>query len=198
MAGAKTKEGKGRAARSAVPDDVAGLIALIIGEAQSPLDLQQLLDRMPPTVNCSKEASEFLKAKDRAQRREAFIKTEPLWFNKYGWFMARIVGLFGIIVFALALFTRGAGADFIITAVVGAGVYYLLLVTLSNIRYRENNKKRLRLLEQESQKYQREIIPIASSLMKRFRIDPRLYPVTNPRSKAGLEGREDGFYIPVE
>jgi hypothetical protein len=181
-----------------LPDDVSKLIELIISEMKSPVDLQNLLEQLPPTTNCSKEANEFLKAKDRAQRREAFIKTEALWFNKYGWFMARVVTLFGLLVIVFAIASRGAGVDFITFAIMGAAGYYALLVTLSNWRYRDKNKKRMKLLDRERQRYQREIVPIASSLFKRFKIDPQRYPVTDPLIAAGLEQREDGYYIPVD
>ncbi|HET9531012.1 MAG TPA: hypothetical protein VFQ92_11715 [Blastocatellia bacterium] len=189
-----TKRGQPRG----LPQDVERLIELIISEVQSPVDMQRLLERMPATTNCSDEATEFLKAKDRFQRREAFIKNEALWYNKYGWFMARIVGLFGLMVIVLALLTRGAGADFIIFAIMGAGGYYLLVVTLSNFRYRDKNRKRMKLLERESDRYQREIVPIASKLLKRFDIDPRRYPVASPRSRAGLEENQHGIFIPVD
>jgi hypothetical protein len=196
MPGSKPRVTKKGAPRN-TPQDVERLIGLIISEVQSPIDMQKLLAQMPPTTNCAEEANQFLQAKDRAQRRESFIKNEALWYSKYGWYMARIVGLFGLIVIILTLITRGAGVDFIIFAIMGAAGYYMLLVTLSNLRYRDKNKKRLRLLEIESNRYQREIVPIATKLLKRFEIDPRRYPVANPRSRAGLEENEDGIFIPA-
>jgi hypothetical protein len=196
MPGSKPRGTKKGATRT-IPQDVETLIELIISEVQSPIDMQKLLAQMPPTTNCAQEATQFLQAKDRAQRREAFIKNEALWYNKYGWYMARIVGLFGLIVIVLAIISRGAGVDFITFAVMGAAGYYLLVVTLSNFRYRDKNRKRQRLLEQESNRYQREIVPIAAKLLKRFDIDPRRYPVTNPRSRAGLEENEEGVFIPA-
>jgi hypothetical protein len=197
MPGSKARVPK-KGAHRGVPPDVERLIELIVSEVQSPADMQNLLEQMPPTINCSEEAMQFLKAKDRAQRREAFIKNEALWYNKYGWFMARIVGLFGLLVIALTILTRGAGVDFIIFAIMGAAGYYMLVVTLSNLRYRNKNKKRLRQLEQESHRYQRDIVPIASRLLKRYEIDPRRYPVAKPRSRAGLEENENGIFIPVD
>jgi hypothetical protein len=77
----------------------------------------------------------------------------------------------------------------------GAAGYYAMLTTLSGIRYRDNNRKRARLLDQEAARYQRQITPIAASLMKRFRLDARSYPVKNPRSKAGLQETEEGCFI---
>lgn len=196
MSHAKGKAGK--TAQRQVPEDVHKWIELIISEIQSPADFQSLIERLPATTNCQKEASQFLKAKDRAGRRLGFIKNEETWFRKYGWFMARVVILFGIISAVLALITRGAGVDFITALIMGAAGYYLLLFTLSNVRYREGNRKRAKLVDQEQQRYQREIVPLATSLIKRFSIDPSRYPVTNPRSRAGLEEREDGFFIPVD
>lgn len=193
----KIKAGK-TVERRNTPEDVHRLLELIISEIQSPADSQSLLDCLPATANCSEEASQFLKAKDRAQRRLGFIKNEEIWFKKYGWFMARVVILFGIISAVLALITRSAGVDFITALILGAAGYYLLLYTLSNIRYREGGRKRVKLIEQEEQRYQREIIPVASSLMKRFHIDSARYPVAKPKSRAGLEEREDGFFIPVD
>jgi hypothetical protein len=177
------------------PEDARKLIELIISEIQSPVDMQDLLERLPPTTNCGKELSQFLKAKDRAQRREGFIKNEPLWHRKYGWFMARIVMLFGLIVIAIAIAAGRGGADFIIAAVMGAAGYYALLTTLSGIRYRDKNRKRARLLDQEALAYQRQIASVAASLMKRFRIDPRNYPVSSPRGKSGLQETEEGCFI---
>ncbi|HXG65823.1 MAG TPA: hypothetical protein VNO70_12015, partial [Blastocatellia bacterium] len=181
-----------------VPEDVTSLIQLIISEVQSPADMQQVLDRMPAVTNCAAEAMQFLKAKDRAQRREAYIKTEPRWYGKYGWFMARIVILFGGLVLIFSLLSRGAGVDFVTALILGAAGYYLLLVTLSNIRYRDKNRKRLRLLQREAENYQREIVAIASALLKRYRIDPGRFPIANPKIKAGLDELETGFYFPAE
>lgn len=178
-----------------VPADVRKLIEIIISEVQSPVDMQDLIERLPATVNCVKEAGDFLKAKDRAQRREGFIKNESLWHRKYGWFMARVVMLFGILTIIIAVMAGRGGADFIIAVILGAAGYYALLTTLSGIRYRDNNRKRLHLLDQEATRYQRQIAPIAASLMKRFKIDPRSYPVSTTRSKAGLEETEEGCFI---
>lgn len=178
-----------------VPEDVRKLIEIIISEVQSPVDMQDILERLPSTTNCAKEVSDFLKAKDRAQRREGFITNERLWHRKYGWFMARVVMLFGILTIVVAVIAGRAGADIIIAAIMGAAGYYALLTTLSGIRYRDNNRKRLRLLDQEAARYQRQIAPIAASLMKRFKIDPRSYPVSPARSKAGLQETEEGCFI---
>ncbi|HWP43216.1 MAG TPA: hypothetical protein VNO14_08285 [Blastocatellia bacterium] len=197
MAGSKARGTKKGAPRSA-PQDVEKLIELIISEIQSPVDAQKLIEQIPVTINCAEEARLLLQAKDRAQRRQSFIKNEALWYNKYGWYMARIVGLFGLLVIALALLSRGTGVDFIIFAIMGAAGYYLLLVTLSNFRYRDNNRKRQRLLKTESDRYQREIVPIASRLLKRFDIDQRRFPIVNPPSRAGLEENEHGIFIPVD
>lgn len=195
--GAKSRSGK-NLDRRALPDEAERLLRLIIKELQAPSDLQELLSEFPPLSTCSKEALAFIKAKDRAQRREAFIKNEALWYSKYGWFMARIVGLFGIIVFVSSFFLRGMGVDYVTAFILGAAGYYLLLVTLSNVKYRDTNKKRLRLLGKEAQKYQREIVPIAAALLKRFEVDPSRYPIDNPRYKAGLEETVDGLFIPVD
>jgi hypothetical protein len=74
----------------------------------------------------------------------------------------------------------------------------LLLMTLSNIRYREQNKKRRKLLEREGEQYQRAILAVAASLLKKFQADPSLYPIAKPKSGAGLIEREEGYFIPVE
>jgi hypothetical protein len=194
MSSSKSKSSK----HDKPPDDVDKLIGLIIGEVQSPIDMQKLVDEMPRVVNCSAEAMQLVKAKDRAQRREAFIRNEAIWYRKYGWFMARIVILFGLLVAIAAFFLRGAGIEFVISMITGAAGYYLLLTTASNIRYRDKNRKRRMLIEEERQKYQREVTQIAASLMKRFNVDPTRYPVSNPSSGAGLEHREGGFFIPVD
>lgn len=198
MPSAKTKTtrqtGSGR-----LPADASRLLKLIISEIESPTDTQKLLDQVPETNDCHEESLRFLKAKDRAQRRADFIANEALWWRKYGWFMARIVGLFGLLVFVFAMFVHGAGVDFITFALLGAAGYYLLLMTLSNIRYREKNKKRRKLIEREQQQYQRAILAVAASLLKKFQADPSLYPIAKPKSGAGLVQREDGsYYIPVE
>jgi hypothetical protein len=197
MSRSRIRAGKKPESRE-LPEDVRQLIDLLLGEIRSPSDMQKLLDDLPPATNCLDEAIRLLKAKDRAGRREAFIKTEPRWFRKYGWFMARVVILFGLLVLIFAILARGMGVDFFTALILGAAVYYALLVTLSNLRYRDKNRKRLKLLEQEAQRYQREVVSITSSLFKRFHIDPSLYPIANPRSAAGLEAREDGYYIPPD
>jgi hypothetical protein len=197
MASAKSNAGK-KGERRNLPEDVARLIDVILGEIKAPADMQSLLDSFPATTNCAKEAAEFLKAKDRAQRRQAYIKSEPMWYKKYGWFKARIVGLFGILIFVSSFFMQGVGADFIISMILGAACYYMLLVTLSNVRYRDKNKKRARLLEREEQRYQKQIAHIASSIFKRFNIDPARFPVEDPKSLAGLERREEGYFIPID
>jgi len=198
MPSAKTKTAR-QTAPGALPADASRLLELIIGEIESPTDTQKLIDQIPPTDDCHEETLRFLKAKDRTQRRADFVKNEALWWRKYGWFMARIVGLFGLLVFAFAMSVRGAGVDFITFALLGAAGYYLLLMTLSNIRYREKNKKRRKLLAGEAHNYQRAIVAIAASILKRFQVDPAHYPIAKPRSGAGLVQREDGsYYIPVD
>ena len=198
MPSAKTKTGR-QTAPGELPPDASRLLELIIGEIESPIDTQKLIDKFPPIDSCPEESLRFLKAKDRAQRRADFIANEALWWRKYGWFMARIVGLFGLLVFAFAMSVRGAGVDFITFALLGAAGYYLLLMTLSNIRYREKNKKRRKLLERERQQYQRAILAVAAALLKKFQADPSHYPIAKPGSGAGLVQREDGsYYIPVE
>ncbi len=197
MSSANTRTGRQKTRRN-LPADADTLLNLLIKEIEAPADMQTLLEQMPATTNCREEASQLLKAKDRFNRRESYLKSEPMWFNKYGWFMARIVGLFGILVFIYAMFTRGVGVDFTISMILGAACYYLLLVTLSNIKYRDKNRKRQKLVQREEQRYQRDIVPIAAALMKRFDIDPQTYPLTNPTNKAGLEENEKGIFIPVD
>ena len=197
MPSAKTKTA-GRTDSGRLPPDAGRLLELIISEVESPTDTQKLLDKIPQTDDCHEESLRFLKAKDRAQRRADFVANEALWWRKYGWFMARIVGLFGLLVFVFAMSVRGAGVDFITFALLGAAGYYLLLMTLSNIRYREKNKKRRKLLEREGQQYQRAILAVAASLLKKFQVDPALYPIAKPKSGAGLVEREEGYFIPVE
>lgn len=198
MSSAKFKKNRPQERRE-LPADVSQLLELLLGEMQSPVDLQKILDRLPSAANCTQELGQFLKAKDRAQRREDFIKNEALWFSKYGWFMARIIGLFGLLVFVFAVSVRGAGVDFFTFALLGVAGYYLLLVTLSNWRYRAKNKKRRRLLERESHQYQQRIVWIAASLLKRWELDPSRYPVEQPYNRVGLELREDGsYYIPLD
>ncbi|MGH9943399.1 MAG: hypothetical protein ACRD9R_13715 [Pyrinomonadaceae bacterium] len=197
MSSVKFKKNQRREPRRETPADVRQLLDLLLGEMQSPRDLQKLLGDLPPVANCVPEAIRFLKAKDRAQRREAFIKNEALWFGKYGWFMARIVGFFGLLVFVFAVATRG-GVDFFTFALLGAAGYYLLLMTLSNWRYRNKNKKRRRQLGREAYQYQTEIVSVAAELMRRWELDPSRYPVEKPYNRVGLELREDGsFYIPL-
>jgi hypothetical protein len=197
MPSAKTKTAR-QTNSGQLPADAGRLLKLIISEIESPTDTQKLLEKFPQTDDCHEESLRFLKAKDRAQRRADFVANEALWWRKYGWFMARIVGLFGLLVFVFAMFVRGAGVDFITFALLGAAGYYLLLMTLSNIRYREKNKKRRKLIEREQQQYQRAILAVAASLLKKFQVDPSLYPIAKPKSGAGLVEREDGYYIPVE
>lgn len=199
MSNTKTKAGKkgdSRAA-SAAPEDVTQLIELIVSEIESPVDTQKLVVKIPSTTNCTPELRDFLKAKDRAQRRESFIKTEPLWFRKYGWFMARIVMLFAILVIVYSVVTRNKGVEFVTSVVLGAAFYYGLLVTLSNWRYRDKSKKRAALLEVEARKYQREIVGVAASLMKRFNVAAERHPISTPRSDAGLESRDGKYFIPL-
>jgi hypothetical protein len=193
---AKTKASK-RSEPHVYPDDVKRLIELIINEIQSPIDMQKLLIQLPSTTNCTSELSDFLKAKDRAQRREAYIKTEPLWFRKYGWFMARVVMIYGVLVIIYSFLTRNANVNFVTAALLGAAFYYALLVTLSNWRYRDKSKKRQALVAYEGRKYQREIINIAASLMKQFKIDATGFPISQPKSDAGLEDREGKYFIPL-
>ena len=198
MPSAKTKTAR-QTGSGQLPADASHLLKLIIAEIESPIDTQKLLDKFPQTDDCHEESLRFLKAKDRAQRRADFIANEALWWRKYGWFMARIVGLFGLLVFVFAMSVRGAGVDFITFALLGAAGYYLLLMTLSNFRYREKNKKRRRLIEREQQQYQRAITAVAASLLKKFHADPSRYPISKPGSGAGLVQREDGYYyIPVD
>jgi hypothetical protein len=196
MSNAKTKAGR-RSEGRAVPDDVRQLLELIFGEIEAPVDLQELLVKLPSTENCTPHLGDFLKAKDRAQRREAYIKTETLWFRKYGWFMARIVMLFALLVIVYTVLTRNAGVDFVSSVVLGAALYYGLLVTLSNWRYRDTNKKRLALLGQEGRKYQRDVVGVAAALMKQFKLDAYRYPISNPKSDAGLESRDGKYFIPL-
>lgn len=177
-----------------IPQDAHQLLQVLLNEISAPADPQKLFDQLQFGPNCAEQLARFLKAKDRAHRRDAFIRGEVIWFRKYGWFMARIVGLFGLLVFALALLTRGVGVDLITFAIVGAAGYYLLLMTLSNFKYRDGNKKRTKLLAKESATYQKNIIQIAADLMRKWNIDPESYPIKNPRSRAGLEQRSDGQY----
>ena len=197
MAGAKTKQGKNREADK-LPADAARLLEIILDEIREPADMQKVLDRWPAIESCEEEARAFLKAKDRYGRREAFITSERLWFNKYGWFMARVATYFGLLCFVFFFAVRGVGVDFLTALILGAAGYYLLLVTLSNLRYRDKNRKRQKLVDAEARRYQRDIVRVASALMKRFGVPTDRHPVRDPRTPAGLEQREDGYYIPVD
>lgn len=177
-----------------IPRDAQQLLQILLSEITAPNDPQKLIDQLEFGPNCAAELVRFLKAKDRAHRRSAFIQGEVMWFRKYGWFMARIVGFFGLLVFALALLTRGIGVDFITFAIIGAAGYYVLLMTLSNLRYRDRNKKRRKLLAKEAASYQKEVTSIAADLMRKWNVNAEAYPIDNPRSRAGLEQREDGHY----
>ena len=177
-----------------IPEDAQQLLQILLSEINKPTDPQKLFEQLPFGPNCPEEVARFLKAKDRAHRRNAFIQGEVMWFRKYGWFMARIVGLFGLLVFALAMLTRGFGVDFITFALIGAAGYYLLLMTLSNVKYRDGNKKRLKLLAKEARNYQKEVTSIAAELMRKWNVSAEQYPIENPASRVGLEKREDGYY----
>ena len=193
----KTRQNKSREA-DRLPADAARLLEIVFDEIRAPADTQKVLDRWPAVVSCEEEARAFLKAKDRYGRREAFITSERLWFNKYGWFMARVATYFGILCFVFFLAARGVGADFLTALILGAAGYYLLLVTLSNLRYRDKNRKRAKLVDAEARRYQRDIVRVASALMKRFSVPVESRPVRDPRTPAGLAQREDGYYIPVD
>lgn len=197
MAGAKTKQNRSREA-DGLPADAARLLEIIFDEIREPADAQKVLDRWPAIQTCEEEARAFLKAKDRAARREAFITSERLWFNKYGWFMARVATYFGILCFVFFFAARGVGVDFLTALILGAAGYYLLLVTLSNLRYRDKNRRRLKLVDAEARRYQRDIVKIAAALMKRHGLPAESRPVREPRTPAGLAQREDGYYIPVD
>lgn len=177
-----------------IPRDAHQLLQTLLSEISKPTDPQKLLDQLEFGPSCAEELTRFLKAKDRAHRRNAFIQGEVMWFRKYGWFMARIVGFFGLLVFALALLTRGVGADFITFAIIGAAGYYVLLMTLSNLKYRDGNKKRKKLLAKETRNYQKDVTSIAADLMRKWNINPASYPIDKPSSQVGLERREDGHY----
>lgn len=177
-----------------IPRDAQQLLQTLLTEITAPNDPQKLIDQLEFGPNCAEELARFLKAKDRAHRRNAFIQGEVMWFRKYGWFMARIVGFFGLLVFALALVTRGVGVDFITFAIIGAAGYYVLLMTLSNLKYRDGNKKRRKLLAKETASYQKEVTSIAADLMRKYNLNAESYPIDRPRSRAGLEQREDGHY----
>lgn len=197
MAGAKTKTSKSRES-GAPPADAARLLEIILDEIRAPADMQKLLDRWPAIESCEEEARAFLKAKDRYGRREAFIQSERLWFNKYGWFMARVATYFGILCFVFFFAARGVGVDFLTALLLGAAGYYLLLVLFSNFRYRDKNRKRMKLVDAEARRYQRDIVKIAAALMKRYGLAAESRPVRDPRTPAGLAQREDGYYIPVD
>lgn len=193
----KGRGSKGAPARS-LPPDAARLLELILAEVRAPRDSQKLLAEWPAVETCAEEAGRFLRAKDRAQRRADFIANERLWFNKYGWFMARAATYFGLLAFLFFLASRGVGVDFLTALILGAAGYYLLLVTMSNLRYRERNKRRRRLLRAEAERYQREIVRVAAALLKRFGVATERYPVGEPHTPAGLEQRADGYFIPVD
>lgn len=197
LAGAKAKQNRHRAA-GALPADAARLLEIIFDEIRAPEDTQKLLERWPAVVSCEEEARAFLKAKDRYARREAFIQSERLWFNKYGWFMARVATYFGLLCFLFFFAARGVGVDFLTALILGAAGYYLLLVTLSNLRYRDKNRKRRKLVDAEARRYQRDIVRVASALMKRHGVATERHPVSDPRTPAGLEQREGGYYIPID
>lgn len=198
MAGAKARAGRGaEAAARRLPPDAEQLLELILSEVRAPRDAQRLLVEWPAVETCLEEARRFLKAKDRAQRRADYITNERLWFRKYGWLMARVATYFGILSFVGFLASGGVGVDFMTALILGAAGYYLLVVTFSNLRYRDGNKKRRKLLEAEAARYQREIVGVAAALLRRFGVAPERYPVAEPRSPAGLEQREDGYFIPA-
>lgn len=177
-----------------IPQDAQQLLQVLLNEISKPADPQKLFDQLQFGPNCAEELGRFLKAKDRAHRRSAFIQGEVMWFRKYGWFMARIVGLFGLLVFALTLLTRGFGVDLSTFALIGAAGYYVLLMTLSNLKYRDGNRKRLKLLGKEARSYQKDVTSIAADLMRKWNVSAEKYPIENPASRVGLEKREDGYY----
>ncbi|HEY9283045.1 MAG TPA: hypothetical protein VIP46_06290 [Pyrinomonadaceae bacterium] len=193
----KTKQSKNREAEK-LPADAARLLEIILDEIREPADTQKLLDRWPAVASCEGEARAFLKAKDRYGRREAFITSERLWFNKYGWFMARVATYFGVLCFIFFFAARGVSVDFLTALILGGAGYYLLLVLFSNFRYRDKNRKRLKLVDAEARRYQRDIVKIAAALMRRYGLPAESRPVLSPRTPAGLEQREDGYYIPVD
>lgn len=196
-AAVKGRGGKGAPERT-LPPDAARLLDLILAEVRAPVDAQKLLAEWPAVETCTEEARRFLKAKDRAQRRADFIANERLWFNKYGWFMARAATYFGILAFLLFFVAGGIGVDFLTALILGAAGYYLLLMTMSNLRYRERNKRRRRLLRAEAERYQREIVGVGAALLKRFGVVSERYPVVEPHTPAGLEQRAEGYFIPLD
>lgn len=181
-----------------MPSDAERLLDLIVSEIRAPADMQKLLEELPPIESCVEEARAFLKAKDRAARREDYVRNERLWFNKYGWFMARVATYFGLLAFVFFFAARGVGVDFLTALILGAAGYYLLLVTLSNLRYRDKNRKRRKTLDAEARDYQRRIVRVASSLLKRYNVATERYPIKEPRTPAGLEQRESGYFIPLD
>lgn len=192
----KPKPTQSKTSRGA--ESAEALLEVIIKELREPASLSARFEEVPFDDSCADETRRFLQAKFKLEKRMTFIKSEPLWFRKYGWFMVRVVVGFGFISLLIAALTGRVGAGFVTIMILGAAAYYLLLVTASNIRYRESNKQRRAQVEREYCNYHNEIALIASDIIKRYRLDPSRFEVKDPMNAQNLVQRDGRFFFKID
>ncbi|MHC4846478.1 MAG: hypothetical protein ACYTCU_09995 [Planctomycetota bacterium] len=126
-------------------DARARLIRRARDELPVPGDPRQLMSDLVEQDAAGAEALEVVSRTSLAWMQLRDLRLERAWQGGFGWFLARNVMVFAILVLPLALTLRPPEP---VTAcvLIGAGAYYLLVMVLSPLRIRRHKQRRNAIL----------------------------------------------------
>jgi hypothetical protein len=151
------------------------LAEILSKELEKPSDPQTLYHELSSDLAEQGPLFEFLSCKDRHHRQSFYLLAEKRWFQLYGWTMAKVLMLFGLLALVLFLLIQPGpeAVQYFIYFVFGASAYYFLLYIFSLNRYSKNKKR----LEQMQETYRQEIQAILGELVEKNELPRRfLHP----------------------
>ena len=152
------------------------LAQIILKEIESPADIQKVYDHTEKEFSDHSSLIEFLSTKDRQHRKVFYLRSEEIWFRLYGWTMAKVLMLLGLLAGALFYLGRdrvdlGVALPFFIF---GASAYYTLLYVFSINRYGKNRAKVNNIVVN----YKSELKALLEELVKLYKLDGEKYKST--------------------
>ncbi len=121
------------------------LVELARAELPEPGDPRRLMDLLDEQGLAGPEALQVLSRTTLAWIQLRDMRLERIWQSGYGWFLARNLILFGLLMLVYALLAR---PDFavIVVGMAGAALYYLIVCALGPLRVRRHKFRRAGIL----------------------------------------------------
>lgn len=124
---------------------LARLVARARAELPEPGDPRKLMEELVEQDAVCPEALGVLQRTSLAWQQLREMSLERSWQNGFGWFLARNLMLLGLIALVITL-AAGVPLPLLESALLGAGAYYVIVLTLAPLRVARHRRRRQGIL----------------------------------------------------